>query len=77
MPTTTKAWFTNYYIHCGIWWDDDWDCMCNDECSICHGEIEPCMSIDSRGDATFHVSQEGWTPEGGWPPDVQCLGDLL
>ena len=36
-----KQWFRNHYRHCGQEWEDEWDCMCNDECPVCGAEIEP------------------------------------
>lgn len=47
------AWFANYYKHieCGVEWDDEWDCMCNDKCPDCNAEIEPYYSEElDRGD---------------------------
>lgn len=38
--------YRNYYKHCGEEWDDEWSCMCNDECPICKAEIEPYKSED-------------------------------
>ena len=29
-----------------VWWDDDWSCMCNDECPECGKEIQPTKSWD-------------------------------
>jgi hypothetical protein len=36
--------YRNFYRHCGEEWDDEWSCMCNDECPVCHKEIEPYKS---------------------------------
>lgn len=38
--------YLNYYkcSECGIEWEDEWDCMCNDKCPNCDAEIEPYKS---------------------------------
>jgi hypothetical protein len=54
------AWFRNKYActHCDTEWDDEWSCMCDDDCRHCGARhIEPYDSIDltdvieHRGDA--------------------------
>lgn len=65
--------YINYYVHCGKEWTDEWDCMCNDDCLTCHGEIEPYMSerLDSEGkviDTIYHVDMATFEPQGGWEP---------
>lgn len=67
--------FTNCYVHCGMVWADDWDCACNDECPVCHGEIEPFATIED-GDLGLFVGQ-AFIPEGGWPAGMSCLEDLI
>ena len=59
--------FTNYYIHCGVEWQDEWSCMCDDRCPVCNCEIEPYKSEDDEGDFAIHVNAARWIPEGGWP----------
>lgn len=39
-PLCTPA-YRNTYEHCGITWDDEWSCACNDRCPVCNAEIEP------------------------------------
>ena len=36
--------YHNYYLHCGIKWDDCWDRICDDECSVCGEDIPPYKS---------------------------------
>jgi hypothetical protein len=36
--------YVNHFYHCNVQWDDEWSCMCNDECPVCHHEIEPYAS---------------------------------
>jgi hypothetical protein len=54
------AWFCNRYLcsECGGVWEDEWSCMCDDDCPHCDARhMEPCDSIDltevieSRDDA--------------------------
>ena len=48
--------YTNHYFHCGVQWDDTWSCQCNDECPVCHGEIEPYASTENAtGDLQVHA----------------------
>jgi hypothetical protein len=64
--------YLNFYVHCRTEWTDEWDCMCNDECPVCHTkDIEPCQSQEIKTDGTLgelvmHVPA-GWVPDGGWP----------
>lgn len=30
----------SYYAHCGVRWQDTWDCDCNSDCPVCEREIE-------------------------------------
>ena len=41
-------WFRNFYecVRCGEKWEDEWSCMCNDRCPVCHTEMTPSMSFD-------------------------------
>ena len=52
-----KRMFRNFYRHCGVEWDDVWDCTCNDRCPVCNCEIEPYM----------YMSEDLPDPEGGLP----------
>ena len=38
---TTSVWYLNHYHcpSCGLDWQDEWDCGCNDHCPSCHQEI--------------------------------------
>jgi len=47
--------YTDHYFHCGTEWTDDWDCMCNDRCPVCNGEIEPYYSVDWDGNEVIHA----------------------
>lgn len=48
--------WTNHYFHCGVQWDDMWSCQCDDECPVCHAEIEPYASTDNNtGDVEVHA----------------------
>jgi hypothetical protein len=71
-----SARYINSFIHCGTHWTDTWDCMCDDDCPVCHAEIEPYASeeIDVEGNVTgttWHVDRNTWVPEGGWPEAFQ------
>ncbi len=35
------------YEHCGVTWEDVWDCACNDRCPVCNREIEPVSWADA------------------------------
>lgn len=41
VPPDTAPLLRLVYEHCGITWDDVWDCACNDRCPLCGKEIEP------------------------------------
>lgn len=30
-----------YHCLCGVEWQDEWSCACNDKCPACNKEIEP------------------------------------
>ena len=48
------AW-TNHYYHHGVQWDDVWSCQSNDECPVCHHEIEPYASTENAsGELVIH-----------------------
>ena len=38
---TPAVWYLNHYHcpSCGLDWQDEWDCGCNDHCPSCHQEI--------------------------------------
>lgn len=43
------AWFLNRYrcARCGRDWDDEWSCMCDDDCPYCGARhMSPCDSDD-------------------------------
>jgi hypothetical protein len=72
--STQPAKYLNFYVHCQNEWTDSWDCMCNDECPVCHTkDIEPYQSLEithegAAGNMVRHVP-EIWVPDGGWPSD--------
>lgn len=40
-PTSKVAWYIkSYTCDCGCYWDDEWDCLCNDRCPDCDAECE-------------------------------------
>lgn len=46
------AWFLNHYIcaRCGRDWDDEWSCMCDDDCPHCGARhISPSESDELTG----------------------------
>ena len=48
--------WTNHYFHCNTLWDDEWSCQCDDECPVCHAEIEPYASTENAtGDLHIHA----------------------
>lgn len=52
------AWFLNHYEcdRCGARWQDEWSCMCDDECPDCGArDMTPCMSDD----LTTLINREG------------------
>ena len=68
--------YINHFIHCHTHWTDTWDCTCDDDCPICHWEIEPFASaeIDENGNVVetiWHVDPKTWVPDGGWPESVR------
>ena len=40
--------FINYYhcVDCDEFWEDTWNCTCNDRCSKCGKEIQPEYSVE-------------------------------
>ncbi len=43
------AWFLNQYEceECGETWEDEWSCMCDDDCPHCGARhMETCSSVD-------------------------------
>ncbi len=64
--------YTNHYYHCGTPWDDNWSCMCNDECPVCKGEIEPYASTDNEdGDYVVH-NEDVAKLAGEWADEFVC-----
>lgn len=74
MPET-KTTYTRYFCHCGVQWQEDWDCACNDECPVCKHEIEPYSVAEDGGEASLCVD-EFWTPEGGLPEGIESVTEL-
>ena len=71
-----SAW-TNHYYHHGQQWDSEWSCQCNDECPVCHHEIEPYASTDNAtGDLQIHNQTVNDLAEAGGPCCEVC-GDAL
>ncbi|MBU1176675.1 MAG: hypothetical protein KKH72_14830 [Alphaproteobacteria bacterium] len=52
------AWFLNHYHcgDCGTDWDDEWSCMCNDECPECGARH---MSPVDSDDLTYLIEGKG------------------
>ncbi|MEJ2624076.1 MAG: hypothetical protein P8Z80_05920 [Pseudolabrys sp.] len=52
------AWFRNHYAcdRCGCTWDDEWSCMCDDDCPRCGARH---MSPSDSDDLTEVVVREG------------------
>jgi hypothetical protein len=74
------AWFRNHYRcdRCQFAWQDEWSCMCDDDCRGCGArDISPCDADDltdiiaTRGDA-FVVFRSPETAE--QKPDYQEVG---
>jgi len=74
------AWFCNHYKcdRCGKTWDDEWSCMCDDDCPHCGARH---MSPSDSDDLTKVVVRDGpeyvvlWSPESaGHDPDYRELG---
>lgn len=58
MQTENEQRWTNYYMHCGVLWNDDWSCQCNDECPVCHAEIEPYASTDNESNGELQIHNQ-------------------
>jgi hypothetical protein len=40
-------WINRYHCEaCGVSWEDQWSCACNDKCPLCNTEIEPHESVE-------------------------------
>ena len=52
------AWFRNHYTcyRCGCTWEDEWSCMCDDDCPRCGARH---MSPSDSDDLTEVVVREG------------------
>jgi hypothetical protein len=50
------AWFCNYYVceRCGAAWQDEWSCMCEDDCPQCEARH---MSPSKSDDLTDAIEQ--------------------
>ena len=69
--------YTNHFYHCNTQWDDTWSCMCNDECPVCHHEIEPYASTENDGgDLIIHNQAVYDKAENEEPCCTQC-GDAV
>ena len=64
--------YTNHYRHCGEEWTDTADCMCNDHCPVCNGEIEPYQSDENEEAFALQILLEECKGNGG---DHQWRGD--
>lgn len=74
------AWYLNKYecSECGVGWEDEWSCMCDDECPNCHSlDFSPIDSDDISvlteidGDGYFRIY---YSPlKAGHEPDYQLL----
>ncbi len=62
------AWFHNHYTcdRCGESWDDEWSCMCDDDCPSCGARH---MSPDDSDDLTGIVERERRMFVVLWSPD--------
>jgi hypothetical protein len=69
--------YTNYYVHCKHEWNDQWSCMCNDECPECGtGDIEPYASLENEsGETIMHVGPD-FIPEDGLPDGMTSAAAL-
>ena len=74
------AWFRNHYDcdRCGCAWEDEWSCMCDDDCPRCGARH---MSPSDSEDLTEIVLREGRkfialrSPDSaGHAPDYRELG---
>lgn len=74
------AWFCNHYTcdRCGKSWDDEWSCMCDDDCPHCGARH---MSPDDSDDLTEVIVRDRnkfvvlWSPETAeHDPDYRELG---
>ena len=62
------AWFRNHYIceRCDETWEDEWSCMCDDDCPHCGARH---MTPSKSDDLTEVIEREGdkfvvfWSPE--------------
>ena len=53
-PYDEEGWFRNYYRceRCGHEWEDEWSCMCDDDCPECGARhMSPYKSDDLFRDA--------------------------
>jgi LmbE family N-acetylglucosaminyl deacetylase len=74
------AWYRNFYecAHCGAEWEDEWSCMCDDDCPDCGARH---MSPYDADELTEIISEEAgqfvvlWSPEtAGHDADYRELG---
>ena len=74
------AWFRNYYLceRCDSPWQDEWSCMCDDDCPFCGARH---MSPYKSDNLTEVIERDGdrflvyWSPETAeHDPDYRELG---
>ena len=74
------AWFRNHYTcaRCDYEWEDEWSCMCDDDCPSCGARH---MSPHDSDELTEIIERDGnefvvlWSPEtAGYAPDYRELG---
>jgi hypothetical protein len=74
------AWFRNHYTcaRCDYEWEDEWSCMCDDDCPSCGARH---MSPHDSDELTEIIERDGnefvvlWSPEtAGHAPDYRELG---
>lgn len=77
------AWFRNYYLcsECGHEWEDEWSCMCNDDCPACGARhFEPYNSddlsviVEPLGDQQYAILYS--PPEAEHEPDYRSLATV-
>jgi predicted nucleic acid-binding Zn-ribbon protein len=74
------AWYRNYYEcdRCGHEWEDEWSCMCDDDCPSCGARHMTPYDSDERTEVIEEEQGEFvvlWSPEtAGHDPDYRELG---
>ena len=79
------AWYRNFYEcpDCGAQWQDEWSCMCHDECGDCGSrDISPVRSTDlsvyleQLGDGKFQVYISPYDAD-DHPAYVTCVTNTM